>query len=220
VIETKPTAKTGTSFELLETLLWRPRTGYFLIERHLRRLMDSARYFDFAADLSELRAALTEISRELPPKAHRVRLVVTNEGNHEITAELLANHSQRPWTVTLDDRPVSSEDPFLQHKTTQRQTYDEARARSPEVDEVALWNEREELTEGTRTNLALEIDGGWLTPAASSGLLPGTYRQELLDRGRLQEAVLSREMLFSATRVMLINSVRGWIRAARTKRTA
>ncbi len=218
--ETKPIAEPDAPFELLETLLWRPRTGYFLVERHLRRMIESAQFFGFSADLGNLRAALIAAARELPAEPHRVRLVCDSDGQHDIKAEPFAARSQRPWTVTLDDRPVFSEDPFLRHKTTNRQAYDEASGRWPDVDEVALWNEREELTEGTNTNLALEIDGEWLTPAASSGLLPGTYRQELLDRGRLREAVLSRDTLYSANRVRLINSVRGWIRAARTKRTA
>lgn len=221
VIETKPIIEPdATSFELFETMLWRPRTGYFLLERHLQRLTGSAQYFGFQADLAALRASLATTAKELPGETHRVRLVVDRHGQAQISSEPFASQSQRPWTVTLDDRPVQSDDPFLRHKTTHRQTYDEASARWPEVDEVALWNEREELTEGTHTNLALEVDGEWLTPAASSGLLPGTYRQELLDRGRLREAVVSREMIYSANRVRLLNSVRGWIRAARTKRTA
>ncbi len=34
-------------FALLETLLWCPQRGYVLLERHLDRLLASARYFDF-----------------------------------------------------------------------------------------------------------------------------------------------------------------------------
>ena len=38
-------------FELLETMLWRPETGVFLLDRHLERLADSAEYFGIAVDL-------------------------------------------------------------------------------------------------------------------------------------------------------------------------
>nr|XP_061810389.1 uncharacterized protein LOC133601292 [Nerophis lumbriciformis] len=201
-------------------MLWRPRTGFFLLERHLQRLLGSARYFGFTADLPGLRTALAATAKELPAATHTIRLLVDSNGQHEISAEPFAVQSQRPWTVTLDDRPVMSEDPFLRTRPPIAKLTTRPASVGPRSTRVALWNEREELTEGTHTNLALEIDGEWLTPAANSGLLQGTYRQELIERGRLREAVLPREMIYSANRVRLINSVRGWIRAARTKRTA
>ena len=43
-------------FELLETMLWRPETGVFLLDRHLERLAGSAEYFGMAVDLGEYRA--------------------------------------------------------------------------------------------------------------------------------------------------------------------
>ena len=39
-----------SDFELLETLLWTNREGYYLLELHLDRLCDSAAYFDFEFD--------------------------------------------------------------------------------------------------------------------------------------------------------------------------
>jgi para-aminobenzoate synthetase/4-amino-4-deoxychorismate lyase len=36
-----------SGFSLLETMLWTPEEGYFLLEKHLARLLDSADYFDF-----------------------------------------------------------------------------------------------------------------------------------------------------------------------------
>jgi para-aminobenzoate synthetase/4-amino-4-deoxychorismate lyase len=44
-------------FELLETLRWTPEEGYFLRDRHVDRLRESADYFDFAFD-SEAAAGL------------------------------------------------------------------------------------------------------------------------------------------------------------------
>ena len=76
---------------------------------------------------------------------------------------------------------------------------------------MLLWNERGELTEFTRGNLVVEIDGRRLTPPVSSGLLPGVLRAELLEAGEIEEAVLRREDLGRASRLALINSVRGWI---------
>ncbi len=80
---------------------------------------------------------------------------------------------------------------------------------------MVLWNERGELTEATRANLALKIDGRWLTPSVHCGLLAGTYRAELLEVGRLREEVLPVAAFAAAEEVALLNSVRGWIAGRR-----
>jgi para-aminobenzoate synthetase/4-amino-4-deoxychorismate lyase len=36
---------------LLETILWEPTSGYFLLDRHLDRLLESAAYFDVSIDV-------------------------------------------------------------------------------------------------------------------------------------------------------------------------
>ena len=60
----------------------------------------------------------------------------------------------------------------------------------------------------------LEIGGERLTPPRECGLLAGVFREALLERGRLKEAVLTREDLSRARRVLLVNALRGWIPAA------
>ena len=78
-----------------------------------------------------------------------------------------------------------------------------------------MWNVHGELTESTRANLVLGVNGRWLTPPLRCGLLAGTYRAELLARGRIHEAVLPVAALTEAQEVFLVNSVRGWIRVER-----
>ena len=56
----------------------------------------------------------------------------------------------------------------------------------------------------------VEIDGEALTPAESSGLLPGTLRAELLANRRIREAVVTLDDLERADRIWTINSLRGW----------
>jgi para-aminobenzoate synthetase/4-amino-4-deoxychorismate lyase len=108
---------------------------------------------------------------------------------------------------------VEPDNLFLRHKTTRREIYEIASRERPDADDVLLWNRRGELTESTRANLVLRIGGEMLTPAAASGLLPGTLRAELLARGQLREAILTKEDLQRAEAVFLINSVRGWMPA-------
>ncbi len=214
-------------FALLETLLWRPGsagssdgggTGYVLLERHLDRLLASAAYFGFRAEVRASGAAavadaLEARADDFPPVRHRVRLVAYPDARLEITAEPWSCSGKKRWTVELDDRPVDDADPFLFHKTTARGLYDRALERHPGADEVVLWNARGELTETTRANLVLKLGDRLLTPPVDCGLLAGTYRAELLARGRIHEQVLTVAALEQAEEIFLINSVRGWIRA-------
>ena len=73
---------------------------------------------------------------------------------------------------------------------------------------MLLWNERGEVTETCVANLAGRIDGEWVTPPLSCGLLNGTYRSWLLDEGVLRERVITREMLSGAGGLQVFNSVR------------
>lgn len=215
-------ADPGTPFALLETLLFRPRCGVALLPQHLARLESSADYFGFSHDPSAWRSV---VELELAALAgreterRRIRLELTPDGSFSFTSRPF-RPERREWRVTLASAPVASDDVRLFHKTTDRRIYDAALAEAREAgaDEAILWNERGELTEGTRTNLVLEIDGERLTPARESGLLGGIFRQSLLARGKVREAVLTRDDLARSQRVLLVNSVRGWIPAKVVRR--
>jgi para-aminobenzoate synthetase/4-amino-4-deoxychorismate lyase len=89
--------------------------------------------------------------------------------------------------------------------------YERRRAERPDVFDVILANREGELTELTIGNLVVELDGELITPPRDAGLLAGTMRAELLDRGEVREAVLRREDLGRARRLWLVNSLRGWV---------
>ena len=86
--------------------------------------------------------------------------------------------------------------------------YDQARQQYPDLDEVLLWNERGELTEFCTANLVVEQNGQWYTPPVECGLLGGTFRQWLLQQGKVQERVLLKSDLEHCSRIFLVNSVR------------
>jgi len=103
---------------------------------------------------------------------------------------------------------------FVRFKTTRRSHYAAFEPHEPGIFDAILWNRRGELTECTRGNLALLIDGRWLTPPVSSGLLNGVGRQHWLVEGRVQEAVLHMDDLRRAQGLAFINSLRGWLDAS------
>ncbi len=201
------------SFELYEALLWEPPSGYFLLDRHMRRLEQSARHFGFALDVERASKELLEFAATLPPEPRKVRLELSADGSTWL--EHVDVKPSSPVQVALAATPVDSADEYLQHKTSRRGVYERALAARPAVQDVLLWNERRELTESCMSNLVLEIDGRRLTPKASSGLLPGTFRGHLIERGEIEEAALSVDAFARATRAFLINSVRKWYEVRR-----
>ncbi|MDX2218557.1 MAG: aminodeoxychorismate synthase component I [Burkholderiales bacterium] len=198
-----------TPFDLLETLKWTPEAGYALLERHLSRLMDSAEYFDVPVHVANIRKALAEAAQAFGDTAQRIRLLVDHAATIRIEAKPLDLSPQPVMRLALAAEPVDSSNRFLYHKTTHRQHYDAARASRPGFDDVVLWNERGEVCETTIANLAIQIDGQWVTPPVSSGLLPGTLRAEMLARGEVVERVVTVDELKSAANIRLFNSVRG-----------
>ena len=103
---------------------------------------------------------------------------------------------------------------FVRFKTTRRAHYDAFTPTDPTDFDTLLFNADGQLTECTRGNIALLIDGQWLTPPVDCGLLAGVGRSVALKEGWLQEAVLSiAQDLQRAQALRFINSLRGCLPA-------
>ena len=198
-------------FRLLETLLWTPDRGFVLLERHLLRLRGSAECFGFACDIDEVRRLLTDAVQDLRGPA-KLRVLLEDDGDVLCEAVDLVAIAE-PVRIALAREPVARDDVFLYHKTTNRDVYERARASRPDADAVILWNEAEEITEATESNVVVLRDGVKVTPPIEAGLLPGTLRAELLESGEIVEGRITREELSAAGEIWLINSVRGWMQA-------
>lgn len=196
-------------FHLIETFGFMPGQGIKRLDLHLRRLEASAQYFGIPFDREEALAHLCCLTGD---HQQRCRLTLTPTGKVELTTTAMPAAAQS-WAFTVSMKRLRSDDLFLQHKSSRRVLYNEVRAAMADgVDEVLFLNERAELCEGTITNIVLTTkSGARLTPACSSGCLPGVYRQSLLDRGAVEEAVLTMADLASAEAVHLVNSLRGEI---------
>ena len=184
---------------------------YRRMEFHLSRIEASAKYFGFepAAALREsAREALREHART-PAPPQRVRIVVSSHATVELQARPLDQPPAQPPAVALARTPVRRNNRFLFHKTTHRTVYDQHRAEHPDAFDVLLWNEDHEITEFTIGNVVVEMDGRKVTPPRDCGLLAGAMRDELVRLGQVAERVIRVDELKRATRMWLINSVRG-----------
>ena len=115
-------------------------------------------------------------------------------------------------SVILAEKPISKDNIFLYHKTTNRAIYTEMKQKYPEYFDVLLWNEQGEITEFTTGNIVVELDGRLYTPSVECGLLAGTFREHLLKRGDILEKVITMNELKKSINIWLINSVREWIK--------
>jgi para-aminobenzoate synthetase/4-amino-4-deoxychorismate lyase len=201
----------AAEFDLLETLLLENGEVY-LLDRHLQRMKASAEYFGFTFREKEIRDELERLGAQSGSGKWKVRLLVSRRGESHIEAQEF-NSPERVLRVALAPEPVSVNDRFLFHKTTNRKVYEDALASRPDCDDVILWNDSGDVTESTIANLVISIDGNLYTPPVHAGLLPGTLRAQLLEEGRVVERSIRREDLRAADEIFLINSVRGWLPA-------
>ncbi len=230
---TKPAAE----FKLIETLLWCPDNGYWLFDLHMDRLCDSAIYFGYPFNIQlinkdlEVKAQYWKEQKAISGK--RVRLTLEKDGSHEIIAtsieikssllkikakEIIATIKRKPESlprVIFSTTKMDSKSIYLYHKTTNRHIYDDEREQAVENGfyEVLYENEKNEVTEGSITNLFILKDNKFYTPPIKSGLLPGIFRRYFMEfnPGKVFEKVLTRKDLNNADSIFVGNSVRGLI---------
>jgi para-aminobenzoate synthetase / 4-amino-4-deoxychorismate lyase len=197
-------------FQLIETMLW--DGDFSFLAMHLERLAASAEYFGFSYDRAAVTEQLMTASNVfLPGERYRTRLLLGAAGDVTVTAAKLPPEMPS-GLISLSRERTSSKDVLLRHKTTQRKLYESqfSEARANGFDDVIFLNEREEVTEGTITNIFVQRAGHLVTPPLSSGVLPGVFRRHLLETAAgAEECILTLPDLATADAVFLCNSVRG-----------
>ncbi len=204
-------------FELLETMRWERARGCALLPRHLRRLHDSAKYFDFQYNEAAVLDALQQAVREQHTRAAtlRVRLALNRRGQ---CAVQIAPLEDLPEIVVVGfaQTRTHSHDRFLFHKTTRREVYarELAQAQARGWFDAIFLNERGEVTEGARSNVIIKHGGEYYTPPLACGVLPGVYRAHLLATKALPltEKIFLKEELEAAEEVWVCNALRGLVR--------
>ncbi len=196
-------------FSLFETMLWKKDDGIFLLDYHMKRLIDSAEYFGFNFDLLALKDNLDNL-QILTEKAV-IRIELEKTGNTKIELKEYPEHKSEIWQVKVSKKTICSNNRMLYHKTTDRRVYDDIRKEYSDFDDVICINENGEVTESSIANIVIMIDHNLYTPPVKCGLLNGTYRQYLLDNNEIAEMIITVDTLHNADKVYLINSVRGWI---------
>lgn len=215
----------GQEFALIETMLWQPDSGYWLLEQHLERLLASARHFNFQLPYQQLSQQLADFAQDMAAVPQRVRLLLDKEGKCQLsttscqspiaTTLAQASHLKPEARCTLASETVSSSDIFLYHKTTKRDLFNHCWQLAEQQGDIDMLfvNELGQVTQGAISNLFIKRQGEFITPPLTSGLLPGVLRQHLLasEGDHLKEEPLTVADLLAAEAIFLGNSVRGLV---------
>ncbi|MDO8567930.1 MAG: aminotransferase class IV [Dehalococcoidales bacterium] len=182
----------------------------FLLERHLKRLKDSADALGLnlagidlekacndtlsANNLKDARLRLTFTRGEVegfpgPRMSGKPTVLVTAKSYTPLAPEVYLGG----YRVLIASVRQNSQSPISRLKTTNYLLYLMARmeAEAAGRDEALLLNERGALTEGSTSNVFFVTPSGLVTPPLKSGLLPGVARQVVIELAQEQGVPIS-----------------------------
>jgi para-aminobenzoate synthetase/4-amino-4-deoxychorismate lyase len=200
-------------FQLIETMLWDKK--FTFLNAHLRRMVNSAKYFGFIFSLPGLIAKLKGPEKGFKEGIkYRVRLLLDKGGGVRLEhSRIPAEPGEKARYIAVSKYRVDPENLFLYHKTTNRALYDSQyklyAARG--YFEVIFLNNRNELAEGAISNIIIQKNSRLYTPPVASGLLPGIFRGHLLNTGKVKEKKIGFGDLRKADKLFVCNSVRGMV---------
>jgi len=198
-------------FQLIETMLWQPRKGYFLLRSHLDRLLSSAEYFNFRCNKEYIIKNLKGLETRLDKNNYyRIRLLLDRYGKIKLSHNKITERLG-PKKVRFSDKKVCSKDVSLFHKTTNRNLYDKEYKRWNKKGyfDVIFLNEKNQVTEGAISNIIIKKGKVYFTPPVECGLLNGVYRRYLFKNGfPVKEKILYKKDIEDADEVYMANSVR------------
>lgn len=200
ILKTAFLSENSKTWKLIETL--KVEGGKpILWKEHLTRIKYSAKKLDFRYNKN--------IENIVFPKDGMYRILLSKDGNYRV--ELKSLNNIKTDKIIISEKKVNSSDVFLYHKTTFRPYYNQSleKIKNGEICDEIFFNEKGELTEGSRSNIVLNLDGNLYTPSIECGLLNGTFRQKMLKAGKCREKILYKEDLLNAQNIYCINSVRG-----------
>src|SRR5450830_299059 len=199
-------------FELLETLALEDGVLRHAPD-HVARLARAAVHFGYPWEAARVAESLRLLADTHGHSVWRVRLRLDARGQVLAEADAMAVTPSPVKLALAKTAFEEAESEFVRFKTTRRAHYDAYAPSESGVFDTLLWNRHGELTECTRGNVALQLDGRWVTPLLRCGLLDGIGRAHYLREGRLAEAVVRVDDLPRATGLAFVNSLRGWVDA-------
>ena len=173
-------------------------------DQHLERLIKASRYFAYPFDPEDLKQKIEEECQACDShQDYRLRISLNKSGEIELSRQILTPLSPTFCQARLCLQEADLNQSFTYFKTTHRPHLNLGEQ------EIIYHNAAGELLETSIGNLVLKIGGKLYTPPTNLGILPGIYRQHLLEGGQVEEKVLTLKDLAQAEAIYGCNAVRG-----------
>ena len=173
-------------------------------EQHIERLRKASRYFAYPFDAEDLKQKIAaECQACDASQDYRLRISLDKSGEIELSLQVLAPLSPTFCQAKLCLQEMDLNQVFTYFKTTHRPHLTVGNQ------EIIYHTAAGELLETSIGNLVLKIAGKLYTPPVRLGILPGIYRQYLLETGKVEEKVLTLKDLAQAEAAYGCNAVRG-----------
>lgn len=215
-----------TDFQLIETILW--RNTFYLLNLHLKRIASSAKYFDFFFDKKVIYRQLFRLTNNFKKNHfYKIRLLLSEKGIATLKYKKLPDkfnfctqnniQSNKKNLIIISSVSTASNDIFRFHKTTNRDLYNKEynKYKKNGFFEVIFRNEKNQITEGSISNIFIKKGQYYYTPPVECGLLNGIYRQFFIEHNKnVVEGIISEKDLRNAEEIYICNSIKGMIKVA------
>lgn len=204
--------RVSMGFDIIETLAL--EAGQFRhLALHVQRMQAAATHFGYPLDAHALELTLQHVRETHPSGLWRVRIGLSRQGLLASKVEVCPAAPPVAYLRCAPEPLAEAHSEFVRFKTTRRAHYERFAPKEGHIFDTVLWNEAGEITEGTRGNVAALMDGQWVTPALTCGLLNGVGRQVALAEGRVVEGVIRVADVPRVQQWAFVNSLRGWLEA-------
>jgi branched-subunit amino acid aminotransferase/4-amino-4-deoxychorismate lyase len=198
---------------IFETILTVVGNSQFLAE-HLTRARNGADFLGWRFPSNrEIDSAVAEVISLSPvaTKLGRLRLIFTSGG------EIAGSHDfyerwESPARLTLSSSVIDESGPLIGIKALPYRDHLEilGLAQRSGFDDAIRLNSRQEVAETSVANILFKVEGRWITPNESSGILPGVVRAKALELFPIEEASISLSDLERVESAFLMNSLKGF----------
>ncbi len=181
--------------------------------------VDEGKLQFFARHMSRARASGIALGIHIPGEEEILALIGELPGHLVLRLRIMFGSSVKIfWQKYADDpQPLKVRTSYVEGKPGiglhKQYPYDKNLAMledavSDGVDEVLLVGSNGEVGEGAISSYSFLIDGQWITPRLESGALPGIVRGLAVEKGLIQEGIVTFDMLKSVESAVAMSSMK------------
>jgi len=179
----------------------------FELGRHMRRAVDAAAQKEIVLPSEDLvRKAIESLLMAETHSVGRLRLLFSRDrfvAVHQFYEEIV-----KPAKLTVIADPSEVKGISIKTFPYEHRLALLAKAQSEGFDEIICLNTDLEVTEGAVSNFIFRIDGKWVTPPLSSGVLPGVQRGIVIERCGVAVKLIGKADLGRADAAFVISSLK------------